>query len=111
MFRRCLPPRLSRGPGSSPVEPGRAQTTRRLSMGSRGMNRRKFLAATAGAAGLGLTGRTWADDTTGAATIGSGKWAYTAVPGWGTPPDGMKYDMGCAVVVDSHDRVYVHSHA
>jgi hypothetical protein len=45
------------------------------------------------------------------ATIGSGKWRYTLVPGWGAPPEGMKYEWGCAIVVDSRDRVYVHSRA
>lgn len=42
-------------------------------------------------------------------TIGSGKWTYTLDPTWGQLPSGMTYGFGCAVVVDSQDRVYVTS--
>jgi DNA-binding beta-propeller fold protein YncE len=78
------------------------------------LSRRKFLAATgATVAGLAVGGRVAAEEIAPKTpvTIGSGKWAYTLVDGWGAPPDGMKYDFGCAIVVDARDRVYVHSHA
>lgn len=41
--------------------------------------------------------------------IGSGKWTYTLDEEWGKLPDGMNYGLGCGVVVDSKDRVYVTS--
>jgi hypothetical protein len=41
--------------------------------------------------------------------IGSGKLTYTLEEGWGQLPKGMAYGEGCAVVVDSRDRVYVAS--
>lgn len=41
--------------------------------------------------------------------IGEGQYRYTLDPHWGTLPEGMKYGFGCAVVVDSRDRVYVTS--
>jgi DNA-binding beta-propeller fold protein YncE len=41
--------------------------------------------------------------------IGSGYWTYELVPGWGAAPGGIPYGWGCGVVVDSRDRVYVHS--
>lgn len=42
-------------------------------------------------------------------TIGSGKWTYTLDEAWGRLPSGMSYGLGCAIVVDSQDRVYVTS--
>lgn len=42
-------------------------------------------------------------------TIGSGRWTYTLDESWGALPAGMSYGFGCAVVVDSQDRVYVTS--
>src|SRR6266540_1119508 len=41
--------------------------------------------------------------------IGGGQWTYESVPGWGKLPGDMKYGLGCGVVVDSRDRVYVTS--
>lgn len=41
--------------------------------------------------------------------IGEGKWTYTLDEEWGKLPEGMSYGFGCAVVVDSKDRVYVTS--
>src|SRR5579871_5690187 len=42
-------------------------------------------------------------------TIGSGKWTYTLDPDWGKLPAGMSYGLGCALVVDSQDRIFVTS--
>ena len=42
-------------------------------------------------------------------TIGEGKWTYTLDENWGKLPEGMTYGFGCAVVVDSKDRIYVTS--
>lgn len=42
-------------------------------------------------------------------TIGSGKWTYTLDEKWGQLPAGMTYGFGCAIVVDSRDRIYVTS--
>ncbi len=44
-----------------------------------------------------------------AITIGSGHWTYTLDEKWGKLPAGMSYGFGCAVVVDSQDRIYVTS--
>jgi hypothetical protein len=41
--------------------------------------------------------------------IGSGEYTYESVAGWGELPAGMKYGLGCGVIVDSKDRVYVTS--
>jgi hypothetical protein len=41
--------------------------------------------------------------------IGSGKWTYTLDESWGKLPAGMKYGLGCGVVVDARDNVYVTS--
>jgi sugar lactone lactonase YvrE len=73
------------------------------------LDRRTFLEGLVAAAALGATGAPAAADAPGApVTIGSGEATYTLVPGWGAVP-GMNYAWGCAVVVDSQDRVYVHS--
>src|SRR5437867_9582684 len=45
----------------------------------------------------------------GPVRIGSGHWTYEAVTTWGKLPGDMKYGLGCGVVVDSKDRVYVTS--
>ena len=80
----------------------------------RRQTRRDFLQATSVAtAGLLLPGIGRAADDqspgTGPARIGTGKWTYEAVPGWGQLPEGMKYGLGCGVIVDGRDRVYVTS--
>src|SRR5438105_6518504 len=41
--------------------------------------------------------------------IGDGPWTYTLDESWGTLPAGMKYGFGCALVVDSRDRIFVTS--
>ena len=41
--------------------------------------------------------------------IGEGKWTYTLDESWGVLPAGMNWGLGCGIVVDSKDRVYVTS--
>jgi peptidylamidoglycolate lyase len=72
------------------------------------LTRRDFLATTATAlAGLAVAPAALAKESP--VTIGSGAHTYEAVQGWGTLPPGMKYGLGCGVIVDSKDRVYVTS--
>ncbi|MCZ2343779.1 MAG: hypothetical protein LC104_18580 [Bacteroidales bacterium] len=75
--------------------------------------RRDFLAASAGVA-LGLTGVTHQAASAAAVdgkpvTLGTGKAAFRLDPNWGKLPAGMSYGLGCAIVVDSQDRVFVTS--
>jgi peptidylamidoglycolate lyase len=73
---------------------------------------RRGLLAGAGAAGLALAAGAGASPLEAAGgIIGQGRWRYELVPGWGIPPDGIRYGFGCAVVVDARDRVYVHTQA
>jgi len=74
-------------------------------------HRRDFLRAAAGAAGAALVGPAalQAADAKEPVRIGSGKYTYTLQENWGELPAGMKYGFGCAIVVDSQDRVYVTS--
>jgi peptidylamidoglycolate lyase len=44
-----------------------------------------------------------------AVKIGSGKWTFTLDSEWGKLPEGMKFGLGCGIVVDSKDRVIVTS--
>jgi peptidylamidoglycolate lyase len=75
------------------------------------VNRRSFLKTSAVAAGaLALPGVSLAaKDKKDAVRIGTGKFTYTLQEDWGKLPEGMKYGLGCAIVVDSKDRVYVTS--
>ena len=43
------------------------------------------------------------------AKIGAGPWTYTLDENWGKLPEGMTFGLGCGIVVDSKDRVYVTS--
>ena len=75
------------------------------------LTRRDFLRA-AGAAGLAVATigvSSAAEDRKAPVKIGSGKYTYTLDEGWGKLPDGMRYGFGCALVVDSQDRVFVTS--
>jgi hypothetical protein len=76
----------------------------------RRLTRRDFLsmAAAAGVAGLAST-TGFGDEKKAPTKIGSGKLTYTLDEEWGKLPTGMKYGLGCAVVVDSQDRVFVTS--
>jgi peptidylamidoglycolate lyase len=77
------------------------------------LTRRDFLNTTAAAGAAVAVGASLssarAADATKPVTIGSGKWTYTLDPTWGKLPEGMTYGLGCAVVVDSQDKVYVTS--
>src|SRR5262245_33370012 len=44
-----------------------------------------------------------------ATRFGEGKMTFTLDENWGKLPEGMNYGLGCAVVVDSKDRIYVTS--
>src|SRR5256885_394946 len=67
--------------------------------------RRTFL-QTAAAATAGLAVGSSAKAAT---TFGEGKMTFTLDENWGKLPAGMNYGLGCAVVVDSKDRIYVTS--
>jgi len=67
------------------------------------------LAAGASACGLGGWAQVAAAADEAPVRIGSGKATYTLDRAWGTLPEGMKYGFGCAIVVDSQDRVFVTS--
>jgi peptidylamidoglycolate lyase len=44
-----------------------------------------------------------------AVKLGSGQWTYTLDPEWGKLPEGMKFGLGCGIVVDGKGRVIVTS--
>ena len=72
--------------------------------------RRDFLAAAMAGATLAVTGRpVRAAAADKPVSIGSGSTTFALDETWGQLPDGMKYGLGCAVVVDSKDRVFVTS--
>jgi peptidylamidoglycolate lyase len=69
------------------------------------LTRRDFLkagSAAFAAASVGLHAQ-----TAGPVKIGSGKWTYTLDENWGKLPEGMKFGLGCGIVVDGKDRVVV----
>lgn len=71
------------------------------------LGRRDFLKLGAlAAASTGIPALSSAQSST-PVKIGSGKWTYTLDESWGTLPEGMKYGLGCGIVVDSKDRVIV----
>ena len=75
------------------------------------MTRRDFMARSGlTVAGMALAGIAGAEDAKKAPVrIGSGYYTYELVDGWGALPAPWHYGMGCGVVVDSKDRVYVHT--
>ncbi len=76
----------------------------------RRLGRRDFLKlSSAAAAGLALPAIGGAQQKKNPVRIGSGHHTYTLDEEWGKLPAGMKYGFGCAIVVDSKDRVYVTS--
>jgi peptidylamidoglycolate lyase len=74
-------------------------------------SRRDFLAATsASAMAVGLQSALGQDAAAKSPVlIGSGKFTYVLDPNWGKLPEGMNYGHGCAIVVDSQDRIIVTS--
>jgi hypothetical protein len=76
----------------------------------RRLTRRDFLGAAGAAAGaLAFGPAAFADETKKAVNFGDGKATYTLDEDWGKLPAGMQYGFGCALVVDSRDRVFVTS--
>jgi hypothetical protein len=78
------------------------------------LTRRDFLQSSAAlTAGAALTsGVTFAEEAKAEkkpVTFGSGKVSFTLDDSFGKLPAGMKYGLGCAVVVDSKDRIFVTS--
>ncbi|HUQ70339.1 MAG TPA: hypothetical protein VM165_12490 [Planctomycetaceae bacterium] len=71
------------------------------------LTRRDFLQWT-GTAAVGLTLASTARAAE-AVKLGGGAFTYAVVDGWGQLPAGMSYGLGCAIVVDGQDRVYVTS--
>lgn len=72
-------------------------------------HRRSFLqTSVAGVAGLSL-GSILSAQESKPVKLGEGKMTFTLNPNFGKLPAGMQYGFGCAVVVDSKDRVYVTS--
>ena len=59
-------------------------------------------------AGLALPGRAQ-EKPKSPIRLGSGAYTYEWVENWGRLPEGMNFGLGCGVVVDSKDRVYVTS--
>jgi hypothetical protein len=76
----------------------------------RRQSRRDFLQLAGAAAVTFAAGsRVQSAETAPPVKFGSGKFTYTLDEKWGQLPEGMKYGFGCAVVVDSKDRIYVTS--
>jgi hypothetical protein len=75
------------------------------------LTRRELLQTSAVAATGALVGSrsSRAAEETKPVTIGEGPWTYTLDENWGKLPAGMSYGFGCAMVVDSKDRVFVTS--
>ena len=76
------------------------------------LTRRDFLHLAGTTAAVGLTGSNLLqaqDKPKAPVVIGTGKFRYTLDPTWGQLPAGMKYGLGCALVVDSQDRIFVTS--
>jgi len=76
----------------------------------RRLTRRDFIRLGALATtGLATTTRSSAAEAKSPVRLGSGHWTYTLDEQWGRLPPGMSYGLGCGVIVDSKDRVYVTS--
>src|SRR5688572_8397123 len=71
------------------------------------LGRRDFLKLSAFAAASASMPTLASAQAAGPAKIGSGKWTYTLDESWGALPEGMKFGLGCGIVVDGKDRVIV----
>ena len=77
--------------------------------------RRQFLKTSAIAFAASSAGTAFCQDaaslkpTSTPARIGAGPHTYEVDQQWGQLPDGMKFGLGCGIVVDSKDRIYVTS--
>lgn len=74
----------------------------------RRLTRRDFMATAGVAATMMTLGRPTAARAE-TVKIGEGKATYTLDENWGKLPQGMKYGLGCAIVVDAKDRIIVTS--
>jgi peptidylamidoglycolate lyase len=73
------------------------------------LTRRDFITTTATAlAGLAAAPAALAQKQA-AVIIGTGDHRYEVDQNWGTLPPGMKYGLGCGIIVDSKDRIFVTS--
>lgn len=77
------------------------------------LTRRDFLKmAGAASAGIALAGcETESSEKKPGVRMGQGHHTYEVVEGWGALPEGLTYGLGCGVIVDSKDRVFVTSRA
>lgn len=75
----------------------------------RRLTRRDFLHASAAAATAMVVGESMAADEKPPVRLGSGEHTYTLDETWGKLPSGMKYGLGCAIVVDGRGRVIITS--
>jgi DNA-binding beta-propeller fold protein YncE len=76
------------------------------------LNRRDFVkmtAAAAATAAITVPSLSPAAERKAPVRIGTGHWTYELDETWGKLPAGMKYGLGCGVVVDGRDRIYVTS--
>ena len=74
------------------------------------LSRRQFIAGAGALAALSLGSAAQAElEKTAPVRIGQGEFTYELVQVWGELPAPDHYGWGCGVVVDSKDRVYVHS--
>lgn len=75
------------------------------------LTRRDFLKAAGATAATvaAMPALARADENKESVKIGSGKFTYTLDEDWGKLPSGMSYGFGCALIVDSQDRVFVTS--
>jgi peptidylamidoglycolate lyase len=72
-------------------------------------NRRDFLKLSGAAAATISAGGVGRAESQTPVRLGSGAHTYEAVENWGKLPAGMKYGLGCGIVVDSKDRIYITS--
>ncbi|MCY2976181.1 MAG: twin-arginine translocation signal domain-containing protein [Planctomycetota bacterium] len=69
----------------------------------------KYSGAAIASASMTVSSSAMAESKVKPVTIGSGHWTYTLDENWGRLPAGMSYGFGCAVAVDSKDRIFVTS--
>ncbi len=69
------------------------------------LNRRDFLKMSASAATAAALPSFARAEESKPVTFGSGPWRYTLDESWGKLPEGMRFGLGCGIVVDSQDRV------
>jgi sugar lactone lactonase YvrE len=73
------------------------------------LTRRDFLKTSAAAAATLAVPAINGAAETAPVKFGSGAFTYVLDENWGKLPEGMKYGLGCGIVVDSKDRIFVTS--